>query len=63
MGYSGGRINLVLLPLRLGFMAVSVGSPAAISCELRQARKGAAAAVDSSAGMQLAGTAALNHHP
>ncbi len=41
-------------------MVAPVGHPAAIRCEPRQARKGAAAAMDSGAGERRAGVA--SHH-
>jgi len=40
-------------------MVASVGPPATIRCELRQAWKGAAAAADSGAGVWLAGAATI----
>ena len=41
-------------------MVTPVGSPATIHCEPRQARKGAAAAVDSGAGVWLARVASIS---
>ncbi len=40
------------------FMVVRIGSPATISCEPRQARKGATVTVDSGAGVRLVRVAA-----
>ena len=48
-------------PVRL--MVGRVGPPATISCEPRQARKGAAAATDSGAGVWLARSATLWEYP
>ena len=44
-------------------MVVRIGSPATVSCEPRQARKGAAAAVDPGAGMWLVRAAATGNCP
>ena len=46
-----------------GFMVALAGPPAAIRCEPRQARKGAAAAADSSAGVWRAGAATHGRGP
>ena len=43
-----------------GSMVAPVGLPATISCEPRQARKGAAAATDSGAGERWAGVAIIS---
>ena len=43
-------------------MAAPVGPSATIRCEPRQARKGAAAAADSGAGVWLAGVATYSLH-
>ena len=50
---------LVTLSALLASMAARIGSPATTNCEPRQARKGAAAAVASGAGVRLVRVATL----
>ena len=50
------------LSATFSFMVALAGLPATIPCEPRQARKGAAAAMDSGAGGGLAGVASIDPH-